>query len=252
MITRSQSLADQVYMEILSWIQSNRLPESGGVLPSETELSEMFSTSRATIREALAELERGRLVIRRQGSGTYVSPAFHKLTRTLNGLNDPLTLLQWSGAVASVDRLECTLGTASESQAASLELDPGASLVALRILYLLEGIPAAWLQAIIPAVTKYANGLPLPTFSGLMGYAREISGRSISHSLTALRALGADEQLANFLRIQKGYPLLALDELYLSDQGSPVFQSTLNILTDKIDLQMLRNSDQSSNQIVIW
>lgn len=252
MITRSQSLADQVYMEILSWIQSNRLHESGGALPSETELSEMFSTSRATIREALAELERGRLVIRRQGSGTYVSPAFHKLIRTLNGLNDPLALLQRGGAVVSVGKLEFALGTASESQSFSLEIDPGAPQVTLRILYLLESAPAAWLQAIIPAVTKYANGLPLPAFSGLMGFAREISGRSISHSLTALKAVGADKHLSDFLQVPKGYPLMVLEELYLSDQGSPVFQSTLNIITDKIDLQMLRNTDQSSNQIVIW
>ena len=251
MINRSQSLADQVYKEILIWIQSNRLDESGGALPSETELSEMFSTSRATIREALAELERERLVIRRHGAGTFVSPAFNKLTQTLNGLNDPLNLLQ-RGRTASIGMLQYSPGTASESLAASLEIDPGDALVNLHILYLLDGTPAAWLEAVIPAISKYANGAPLPPFSGLIIFAREISGRSISHSLTTLKAVGADEDMAGMLQITPRHPILALHELYLSDQGSPVFSSTLNILTEKIDLQMLRNSDQSTNQIVIW
>lgn len=252
MVNRSQSLADQVYQEILSWIQSNRLHESGGALPSETELSEMFSTSRATIREALAELERERLVIRRHGAGTFVSPAFNKLIQTFNDLNDPLNLLQRGRATASIGMLEYSHGVANQSQADDLEINAGDDIVSLQILYLLEDAPVAMLHATIPAISKYANGLPLPSFSGLMVFVKEISGKSISHSLTTLKATGADEDTAGMLQISPHHPLLSLHELYLSDQGNPIFTSTLQILTEKIDLQILRNSDQSSNQVVIW
>jgi len=56
---------------ILALIRENRL-EAGDRLPSERDLSERFSVTRNTIREALSVLESMRVIERRPNSGVYV------------------------------------------------------------------------------------------------------------------------------------------------------------------------------------
>lgn len=252
MITRGQSLADQLHKEILNWIQSNRAGENGGALPSETELSEMFSTSRATVREALAQLERERLVIRRQGSGTYISPAFHKLSNTLNELNDPLTMIERTGTIATVGKLEYRLSPVSEDSARVLEIKPHDMAVHLRILYLLDSAPAALLEAVIPVFEFYTDSSSLPPFSSLGRFASEVSGWKATHSIATLRAVAATNPTASLLQVSVGQPLMAMEELCLTDSGQPCFSNFIYLLSNKVELDLLRNSDQFVNQVVIW
>ncbi len=252
MITRSQSLADQLHKELLNWIHTNRTGQNGGSLPSETEFAEMFSTSRATIREALARLERERLVIRRHGAGTFISPSFHKLSDTINELNDPLTMIKRQGTNASVEKLEYSLGPVSEDSCHTLEIKEGDLAVHLHIRYVSYGAPVATLKAVIPVLDFYVNNSSLPHFSGLAHFASEVSGWTATHSIANIQAAAAAEPIASLLHIPTGHPLMVMKELYLTDLGQPAFQSTLYILSDKVELNLLRNSDQSMNQIVIW
>jgi GntR family transcriptional regulator len=60
-------VADQLRQDILAG-----RPEPGMRLPAERDLCSHYDVSRITIRQALALLEDEQLVIRRQGSGTYV------------------------------------------------------------------------------------------------------------------------------------------------------------------------------------
>ncbi len=63
-------------MELVNWIQEQ--VESGKFLPgqkmhSENELKEMFRLSRQTVRHAISVLENEGVLVRRQGSGTYIN-----------------------------------------------------------------------------------------------------------------------------------------------------------------------------------
>ena len=65
----------------------------GDRLPSENELSEEFSFSRQTVRQALGILEREGYLVRRRGSGTYVakeSPGLKK-SRTIGVITTYIT-----------------------------------------------------------------------------------------------------------------------------------------------------------------
>jgi len=252
MITRSQPLADQVRRQILQWIQANRSDHEGGALPSETELAEMFATSRATVREALAELERGRLVIRRQGSGTYVSPAFSRLANIVNELNDPMQLIEQQGCTVAIGRKEHDQAPAGEAVSGLLEIAPDDPVLNLRVLYLADGLSAAGLVGIIPLMRSLAHPARLPSFGGLVRFAADVSGLTATHSITSLKAIGADESLASFMGIPAGQPVQVMDELYLTDYGHPAFHSSLYLLSDRIQLDLLRNSDQAADHVVIW
>jgi len=64
-------LYHQISREIYRRIAEGGYP-TGGALPTEEKLSAEFSVSRATVRQALAELVDERLVTRRRGAGTFV------------------------------------------------------------------------------------------------------------------------------------------------------------------------------------
>jgi GntR family transcriptional regulator, transcriptional repressor for pyruvate dehydrogenase complex len=62
---------EEVVNQIRTFIEDGRLKQ-GDQLPAERHLSETFKVSRATIREAIRTLESLKLVVCRQGEGTYV------------------------------------------------------------------------------------------------------------------------------------------------------------------------------------
>lgn len=68
---KREKLADVLYNAILKSIVEGELKE-GDRLPGEEALSEQYRVSRPTIREALARLRAGGIIVSRQGSGSYV------------------------------------------------------------------------------------------------------------------------------------------------------------------------------------
>ncbi len=78
MVRRNVPLVEQVILELLADIDRGEYVRSNGMLPSESELAQHFSVSRATVRDALSQLEATGVVIRRQGVGTFVNPFLSK------------------------------------------------------------------------------------------------------------------------------------------------------------------------------
>lgn len=64
------------YMELVNWIQeqiSTKKFLPGQKMCSENELKDMFGVSRQTVRHAISILENEGILVRKQGSGTYIS-----------------------------------------------------------------------------------------------------------------------------------------------------------------------------------
>lgn len=70
-IKKRQTLADQLYGQILEQIVSNQLVQ-GEKLPSEHQIATAFGVSRPVVREALRKLQEDGLVEARRGVGTFV------------------------------------------------------------------------------------------------------------------------------------------------------------------------------------
>lgn len=64
----------QIARELFSRVESGVYPV-GKDMPTEVKLCEEFGTSRFTVREALRDLEKHRVIVRRQGSGSRVIAA---------------------------------------------------------------------------------------------------------------------------------------------------------------------------------
>src|SRR5206468_9103480 len=145
------SLANTSYSQVASrlrgFIHAGRW-QPGERLPPERRLCDQFDLSRITIRHALRLLEHERLLERRHGSGTYVSP--HPTRRV------PL-MIDYTGSMRlHAPRLRRSVllwkrQPASREVAVALDIKAGEQyLYAERIDVLEDGQPVAWDQVHIP------------------------------------------------------------------------------------------------------
>src|SRR5690349_11498844 len=117
------------------------------MLPSEFDLAAEYNVSQGTVRKALTALEADRLIVRRQGRGTYV--ARHSRDQTLFhffrmvGLDDRRLLP--SSIVLTQEKQRAT-----HDQAGQLSIKPNAMLHTVVRVRHLNGEPAIFERIFVP------------------------------------------------------------------------------------------------------
>ena len=113
-------LYHQVYVALRGWIADGAYPP-GARLPTEPELCRAFRVSRITVRRAIGELVRQGMLIRRQGSGTYVA-ADGTSGKDATDARDVRRRVAGLGASTGIRDLEVAWIAADAETCAALEL----------------------------------------------------------------------------------------------------------------------------------
>jgi GntR family transcriptional regulator len=189
----------------------------GDQLPTEPELAARHGVSRITARQAVMQLVRDALVVRRQGKGTFVAepPVHHDLV-DLRGIYDELVA---RGVNPSTELLE--YGEIAPPPNVAERLRSGSrKLLYWQRLYLRRGEPFAVSWAYLsPAVPKMPRALVAAhtTYHLFESFMR----LKISHADLSVRARAANTHLKKLLRLRAGIPVIALERVsYLAD-GTP-------------------------------
>ncbi len=252
MIIRQKSLAEQVRAQILQWIRAGEIDPQDGALPSEQEIAVRLNISRATVREALTLLERERLIIRRQGSGTYINPTVRQLSLTINEALEPQLLIMAQGQRPKLGLRQLEWGLAGEEAAGALSVAEDDPAVRVALLYLADERPAVWLEGVLVSELLQPNAEPLPHFETLAQFVMQVSGFRITHSVARLDAVEASATLASVLEVEAGKALLRVVDTHLSDYGQPVFYSQTYYVPGRVRLEMLRDSGGHETRISVW
>ncbi|WP_407561814.1 GntR family transcriptional regulator [Streptomyces sp. 184] len=199
-------LHQQVAHSLRKQILGHDLPP-GAPLPSEAELCAAFGVGRSVVRQAVAGLAADGLVIRRQGRPTVVaSPAeYRRLVQRATGLSD-----QFAVAGQELHTVVRTLRPGSPPPRAQAFLHT-ADALRLERLRLVGGDPLAYVRTWLPAAKVpglRAEDLTDASLHRLLtrNYGlRPVSGRR------QVRAVAADDMLAEALRTEPGGPLLMLE-----------------------------------------
>ena len=252
MLERALPLVEQVRQRLLRGIRDNSLVAANDALPSEAEISERLAVSRATVRDALAQLERDHVIIRRHGSGTSVNPTIKALTAPFDILRDPATLIEMTGQTATTADFSARLDRLSARAAQALALAAGGPAVAVEVTYLANGRPAIWLAGTIP-VSAPPPALPRD-YTALTQLAADLTGHLATHSLATLEPVVAVSHLARRLKIRTGQAVLRLLDVYLPRSGTPAFYSESAFAPGVIPLQLLRKTDSLPQRgpVSIW
>lgn len=96
---KQPKLSDVIQEQLETMILEGSLQPGEKLLP-ERELAKQFEVSRPSLREAIQKLETKKLVVRKQGGGTFVSESI------LSGLSDPLFELLAQSNESQFDLLE--------------------------------------------------------------------------------------------------------------------------------------------------
>ena len=150
-----EPLYRQLAQHLETEIRSGRL-KNGDRLESESVLSERFAVSRITVRQAIEELVRKQIVVRKQGKGTFVTdPTVKHDLRRLHGL---LGSLFSQAERASTKLLRCELAAAPAVIAELLGIRAGGRALRLDRLFQIGGRPIAlaqvWLAPEVAALPR--------------------------------------------------------------------------------------------------
>jgi GntR family transcriptional regulator len=226
-----EPLYRQIADQLESDIRSGRL-EPGHRLESESALGQQYSVSRITVRQAVEELVRKQLVVRKQGKGTFVTaPAVRHDLKRLHGL---LGSLFSQAATASTKLLRYELHVPPADTAVRLNLHGGQPALALDRLYLIGGRPVAVAQAwLVPEVAA------LPRSKAVLISTEDMMrdvGIRVASSQISIRAEAAGTGVGKLLNISARSPVLVLRREALGDDGAVKEAGRISFWSDAYEL----------------
>lgn len=181
--------------------------EPGSPLPTERALSERFSTSRATVRQALQELAAEGRVVRIQGKGTFVLPP--KVTVPLQLTSHTEAMRRRDMAPAS-RVLEVVEVDASEDVARHLGLGVGEPVVRISRLRLGDGDPMAIENVHLVAASVPHVAERMHDWTSLYELLREGYGIVPVRATQTIESAVASPAEARLLATDTGAPLMML------------------------------------------
>ncbi|PXY29008.1 GntR family transcriptional regulator [Prauserella endophytica] len=137
-----------IYDDIVSQIQEGLLAPAAQ-LPGENDLARQYGVSRMTVRQALDLLDSDNFVVRRQGSGTFVSETA-KRGRRLNRLRSFADEIAGTAGEVSSRVVRAETGPATAEVAAVFGIAEGDVVNRVTRVRLIGGAPAALQDAWVP------------------------------------------------------------------------------------------------------
>ncbi len=214
---------------------------AGDRLPNEDELAARFEVSRATIREAVRGLVEAGYLVRRHGTGTFVT-ALPRHRHTLNRNLSYMAMIREAGLEPGRRLIRHLVRVATSDEAATLAIAPTDSVLFVERIRTADGRPAVYSTDRIStallgdAVDRVAD---LSSLYALLEQAHA----EVRSALATLHPVVADARLARLLEVPVGAPLQQIEQVDFDELGRPVMLSSEWHVPDVFELAVNRVSD---------
>jgi len=210
----------------------------GAKLPNEDALAAEYRVSRATVREAVRGLVEEGYLVRRQGSGTYVT-ARPLLRNSLDTNFSYTAYLESTGVRAGRRILGLQTIPASAFVADRLRIDVGSGVVELRRVRTADDRPAIFSVDVLPAGIVDA-GRDRDALGGSIYALLASLGHPVGHGESIVTPAIADESLAAVLEVAPGTLLQHLEQVDVDVAGRRVMLSREWHVPSVIELRVYR------------
>lgn len=189
-------------------------------MPSESELGAMFKVSRITVRQALGDLQKEGLIFKIHGKGTFVSkPKAFQNVSTLQGLAESMT----GRGYEVINRLRSfRFVPADKLVAERLNVAEGEIVAQIRRVRLINREPVSlevtWLPKQLGERLESADLVTRDIFLIL----ENDCGLTLGHADLAIDAVLADSDLTQALDVETGSPIMRIERLTHTADGTPV------------------------------
>ena len=214
-----EAKAKQVYLVLRDRILSGAVA-FGAKLPTEHELAEVHDVSRVTVRRALGELARERLIERRRSAGTRViyRPVLAPMTADISGM---LASLADMGRRTAVKLLSFDYVPGQGAVAQALGVPPDQMLQRSVRVRSADGEPFSYLTTYVPeriSLTFTRQELASRPLLDLL----ERAGVKVEHARQRISAGLATPDVAAALGVHMGTPLIELTRVVYDQSGRGV------------------------------
>ncbi len=200
-------------------IKKERLPANTRI-PPEEQLAHIFGVSKMTMRQALGKLVSDGILVRKKGSGTFISEK--KIEREATQLVGFYEDSKKKGLKPSSRVIEKKVIKAETKLMEKLNLKAGDGIIKIIRVRLANETPLAVNYAYIPE--KYCPGLLNEDLSegSLSALVEEEYNLSVAYAVQSLHAVKATPYEASLLNISVGDPILAMERTMYDGQKWPV------------------------------
>jgi GntR family transcriptional regulator len=211
-------LYHQVYSVLAQRISDGTYPQ-GTKIPTEEELTAEFAVSRATIRQAIAELARVGTLHRQQGRGTFVlkSGSLPMGRRVRGSSNDFLH----EAANVTIEELSISHGVTIPTRIAdALALDPPTGTI-VHSRRAIDGLVFCATDAYL--APRYGESATERTLRrlGMLAFLRD-QGVQFENATQHIRAVVADPVLSDYLGVAMGAAVMETERIAFDSNGEPV------------------------------
>lgn len=220
-IQRSVPIADQIKDILEKKILNGDFPV-GSQLPSESALCTSLGVSRATIRTALATLEAFGLIVRKHGSGTFVSRNQSYGVMSLEKKGEFFELIQKTGRRAGITVMNVQKRSPTEREASRLEIPSVVEVIALERIFTADSNPVMYSINVLP-VHIIRHDYPAEIFERDIAEFLDKYCETIPKNIVMdISATKAKKPVAELLKIPLRTPILNLREIFYNHSDCPV------------------------------
>jgi GntR family transcriptional regulator len=189
--------------------------QANQALPSERLLSDLLEVSRVTARKAIDQLVEQGLIVRRRGSGNYITPRIELPLSRLSSFSEDL---QNRGYQPSSRWLTRAITPASAAEQLNLGLAPNTQVARLERLRLADAVVMIYEVSVLPH-----SVLPRPELIEGSLYEHLTSvGREPVRALQHIRAVNAPAHLAEKMGVAVGQALLFITRIGYTAENQAV------------------------------
>lgn len=208
--------AAQVREHLVSAIENGLQPHDK--LPTERELAEEFEVSRLTVRRALDQLERERVIYRVQGSGTFVSADNIAKSLELTSFTEDMRA---RGLEPGSQSIHVETVSAGPQIGYELNLSPADEVVHITRVRTADEVPICLEHSYLPRA--YAGGLEsLEPEESLYNLLESRYGVRIDRAEQILRATVVEPEQAEKLAVPPFSPALLVSRRTYDERGNVV------------------------------
>jgi len=196
----------------------DRQLKPGMALPNETQLSAEFGVSLGTLRRALDQLEADRVLIRRQGRGTFVSEHAREefVSRFSNVRSNSAKAVCDDGKLIAQD-----VGEPSELERFRLKLRPGERVLRTRRL-LSDGARVYMHETATLALSHFADIDGGNVGSYALSMLALEHGVRLGQATERVKPCQAPDEIAELMEIEPDALVLQLDRVVFTTSGRPI------------------------------